>query len=59
MIVTASFSPGITWGCSHTQHWYRELSQGQICICGKEKLKQRKDYQPIQFNKIKTRKRKV
>jgi len=57
MIVTMTGSHNVKFGCSGTCHWYRDLYPGAVCICGKEKLKARKDYQPIQFDKVKTRKR--
>lgn len=57
MIVSAQIS-GAKWCCSATSHWYRDLLPSAICLCGKERLRQRTDYQPMQFTKVKTRKRK-
>jgi len=58
MIITWQAGNKVRIGCSKECHWYRDLTPGAICVCGKERLEQRKDYQPVQFNKLKIRSKK-
>jgi hypothetical protein len=55
--MTTTVQTTAKWGCSEDCHWYKYLIHGEKCLCGKEKLMKRKDYQPVEFHKVKTRKK--